>query len=202
MFEVVKDFEKRIAEYYSAPFAVATDSCTHALELALRFDRSHCNISQPKVTLPARTYISVPFTLMKLDIPWSFVNVKWKQFYFLGGTRIVDAAVLFEPKTYINGQLMCLSFQFKKMLDLGRGGAILCPNENEYNELKRMAYDGRDDSKPWTEQNIKTIGYHYYMTPETAQLGIEKLKTAKPNKLWTSEDYPYLPEMKVFDNVF
>ena len=102
----------------------------------------------------------------------------------------------------LNGQLMCLSFQFKKMLGLGRGGAILCPNENEYNELKRMAYDGRDDNKPWAEQNIKTIGYHYYMTPETAQLGIEKLKTAKPNKLWTSQDYPYLPEMKVFDNVF
>ena len=137
-----------------------------------------------------------------LDIPWSFVNVKWKQFYFLGGTRIADAAVLFEPKTYINGQLMCLSFQFKKMLGLGRGGAILCPNENEYNELKRMAYDGRDDDKPWTEQNINTIGYHYYMTPTTAQLGIEKLKTAKPNKLWTDKDYPYLPEMKVFDNVF
>ena len=202
MFEVVKDFEKRIADYYGAPFAVATDSCTHALELALRFDRSHYNISQSKVTIPARTYISVPFTLMKLDIPWSFVNVKWKQFYFLGGTRIADAAVLFEPKSYINGQLMCLSFQFKKMLGLGRGGAILCPNENEYNELKRMAYDGRDDNKPWAEQNIKTIGYHYYMTPETAQLGIEKLKTAKPNKLWTSQDYPYLPEMKVFDNVF
>lgn len=202
MFEVVKDFEKRIADYYGAPFAVATDSCTHALELALRFDRSHYNISQSKVTIPARTYISVPFTLMKLDIPWSFVNVKWKQFYFLGGTRIADAAVLFEPKSYINGQLMCLSFQFKKMLGLGRGGAILCPNEDEYNELKRLAYDGRDDNKPWAEQNIKTIGYHYYMTPETAQLGIEKLKTAKPNKLWTSQDYPYLPEMKVFDNVF
>ena len=202
MFEIVKDFEKRIADYYGAPFAVATDSCTHALELALRFDRSHYNISQSKVTIPARTYISVPFTLMKLDIPWSFVNVEWKQFYFLGGTRIADAAVLFEPKSYINGQLMCLSFQFKKMLGLGRGGAILCPNENEYNELKRMAYDGRDDNKPWAEQNIKTIGYHYYMTPETAQLGIEKLKTAKPNKLWTSQDYPYLPEMKVFDNVF
>ena len=202
MFEIVKDFEKRIADYYGAPFAVATDSCTHALELALRFDRSHYNISQSKVTVPARTYISVPFTLMKLDIPWSFVNVEWKQFYFLGGTRIVDAAVLFEPKSYINGQLMCLSFQFKKMLGLGRGGAILCPNENEYNELKRMAYDGRDDDKPWAEQNIKTIGYHYYMTPETAQLGIEKLKTVKPNKLWTSQDYPYLPEMKVFDNVF
>ena len=202
MFEIVKDFEKRIADYYGAPFAVATDSCTHALELALRFDRSHGNISQPKVTIPTRTYISVPFTLMKLDIPWSFVDILWKEYYFFGGTRIVDAAVLFTPSTYISGQLMCLSFQYKKMLSLGRGGAILCPNEDEYNELKQMAYDGRDDSKSWAEQNIKTIGYHYYMTPETAKLGIEKLKTVKPNKLWTSQDYPYLPEMKVFDNVF
>ena len=39
------------------------------------------------------------------------------------------------------------------------------------------------------------------MTPETAQLGIEKLKTATPNKRWTSEDYPYLPDMEVFKDV-
>ena len=201
MFEIVKEFEKRIADYYNAPFAVATDSCTHALELSFRYDRDNDNISNPKVTLPTRTYVSVPMTLMKLNIPFSFVNIKWKEYYFFGNTRIVDAAVLFTPKTYINGQLMCLSFQHKKMLGLGRGGAILCPNEQEYNELKKMAYDGRDDSKPWAEQNIKTIGYHYYMTPETAQLGIEKIKTAVPNKLWTSDDYPYLPEMEVFRNV-
>ena len=121
-------------------------------------------------------------TLMKLDIPFSFVNIKWKEYYFFGNTRIVDAAVLFTPKTYINGQLMCLSFQHKKMLGLGRGGAILCPNEQEYNELKKMAYDGRDDSKPWAEQNIKTIGYHYYMTPETAVIGSEIFKKKKDLK--------------------
>ena len=115
MFEIVREFEKRIAEYYNAPFAVATDSCTHALELSFRYDKEHNNITQPKVTLPTRTYISVPFTLMKLDIPWTFINVQWKEYYFFGGTRIVDAAVLFTPNTYINGQLMCLSFQHKKM---------------------------------------------------------------------------------------
>lgn len=201
MFEIVKDFEKRIADYYNAPFAVATDSCTHALELALLYDKSNFNISKAEITIPTRTYISVPFTLMKLNIPFAFVNVDWQEYYFLGGTRIIDAAVLFEPNTYIDGQLMCLSFQFKKMLNLGRGGAILCSTQQEYDIFKRMAYDGREDSKPWAEQNIKTIGYHYYMTPETAQLGIEKLKTATPNKRWTSEDYPYLPDMEVFKDV-
>ena len=82
MFEIVKEFEKRIADYYNAPFAVATDSCTHALELSFRYDRSNGNISNPKVTLPTRTYVSVPMTLMKLDIPFSFVNIKWKEYYF------------------------------------------------------------------------------------------------------------------------
>ncbi len=42
------------------------------------------------------------------------------------------------------------------------------------------------------EQDIKSIGYHYYMTPETAQLGLDKLPNAisTPAKVWTWEDYP------------
>lgn len=193
MFETVKEFEKQIADYYDAPFAVATDSCTHAIELCLRYVNP-----QVKIQIPTRTYISVPFTLMKLQLAWTFVNTEWRGYYFLGGTRIIDGAVNFARDSYLPGQFMCLSFQHKKMLSLGRGGAILCPTEQDYTTLKQMAYDGRTDDKPWAEQNIKQIGYHYYMTPETAQLGIEKLKTVKADKLWTSEDYPYLPAMGVF----
>jgi dTDP-4-amino-4,6-dideoxygalactose transaminase len=193
MFETVKEFEKQIADYYDAPYAVATDSCTHAIELCLRYINP-----QVKIQIPTRTYISVPFTLMKLNLDWTFVNAEWVGYYFLGGTRIIDGAVNFAKDSYLPGQFMCLSFQHKKMLSLGRGGAILCPTEQDYKILKQMAYDGRTDDKPWAEQNIKQIGYHYYMTPETAQLGIEKLKTVNPDKLWTSEDYPYLPAMEVF----
>ena len=193
MFETVKEFEKQIADYYGAPYAVATDSCTHAIELCLRYINP-----QVKIQIPTRTYISVPFTLMKLNLDWTFVNAEWVGYYFLGGTRIIDGAVNFAKDSYLPGQFMCLSFQHKKMLSLGRGGAILCPTEQDYEILKQMAYDGRADDKPWAEQNIKQIGYHYYMTPETAELGIEKLKTATSDKLWTSEDYPYLPSMEVF----
>jgi len=193
MFETVKEFEKQIADYYDAPYAVATDSCTHAIELCLRYINP-----QVKIQIPTRTYISIPFTLMKLNLDWTFVNAEWVGYYFLGGTRIIDGAVNFAKDSYLPGQFMCLSFQHKKMLSLGRGGAILCPTEQDYKVLKQMAYDGRADDKPWAEQNIKQIGYHYYMTPETAQLGIEKLKTVNPDKLWTSEDYPYLPAMEVF----
>ena len=95
---------------------------------------------------------------------------------------------------------MCLSFQFKKHLNLGRGGAILLQNENDYDKLKKMSYDGRDLSKPWAEQNIDTVGYHYYMTPETAMLGIQKLpdKIKEQPKVWSYKNYPNLNEMTVF----
>ena len=95
---------------------------------------------------------------------------------------------------------MCLSFQFKKHLNLGRGGAILLQKREDYDSLKKMSYDGRDLSKPWAEQNINTIGYHYYMTPETAMSGIKQLpeKIKKDSKIWNYKDYPDLRKMVVF----
>ena len=41
-----------------------------------------------------------------------------------------------------------------------------------------MSYDGRVPDIPWRSQDISTFGYHYYMTPETAQLGLDKLPLA------------------------
>ena len=63
-----------------------------------------------------------------------------------------------------------------------------------------MAYDGRLDDQPWGDQAISTIGYHYYMTPETAQMGIDKLEEIQFEKFrnWSSADYPFLPDMPVF----
>ena len=95
---------------------------------------------------------------------------------------------------------MCLSFQYRKHLSLGRGGIILTDNKKAANDLKKMSYDGRIPVVPWREQNISTIGYHYYMTPETAQLGLDKLQNAintKPAK-WVVTDWPDLTEMEIF----
>ena len=53
---------------------------------------------------------------------------------------------------------------------------------------------------PWREQDITTMGYHYYMTPETALKGLLKLPEAiksKP-KQWTVNDWPDLTKMGVF----
>ena len=77
---------------------------------------------------------------------------------------------------------------------------ILLDNAKSYAILKKMRYDGRDDTAPWAEQDIDTMGYHYYMTPEVAKIGIELLNERKktPGKKWSHEDYPDLSKMSVF----
>ncbi len=126
-------------------------------------------------------------------------DIDWTDYYFLTD-RVVDAAVLWKKDSYIPNTLMSVSFQYQKHLSLGRGGIILCDNENEYVMLKKMSYDGRIPNIPWREQDIDTMGYHYYMTPETAELGLEKMKNAINNKprQWVISDWPDLSEMKIF----
>ena len=66
-FNTVKEFEDIIAEFYGAPYAVAVDCCTHAIELCLRYQKPS------EVTFPNRTYISIPFlgdkVLIGIGIP-------------------------------------------------------------------------------------------------------------------------------------
>lgn len=195
-FLVVEQFERDLAEFYGAPYAVATDCCTHAVELSLRFiDPKEC------IYVPTHTYVSIPMTMTKLGLNWQWKDEEWYDFYYIGNTNVIDAAVAFKPDSYVTDKLMCLSFQFKKPLGLGRGGAILCSTKEEYITLKKMSYDGRYGNDPWASQDISTMGYHYYMTPETAQQGIDKLPIVAQQDWpeWSWEDYPDLSELTVFN---
>ena len=200
-FETVKIFENKIAEFFGSPYAVAVDSCTHGIELCLRYQ----NLSY--INVPKRTYISVPFLANKLKINLEWRDEEWQDYYKVNNhfTPIYDAAVLWKKDSYIPDSFMCLSFQFQKHLSLGRGGMILCDNEAAAIDLKKMVYDGRHPDIPWREQDIERFGYHYYMTPETAQKGLDKLDQAKETspKKWTVTDWPDLSKMKVIlQNIF
>lgn len=194
-FNTVADLEDKVSSFFGSPYAIATDSCTHGLELCLRCS----NLDKP-ISIPRHTYISIPFLAIKLNIPWRWKDEEWTDYYELGDTGIYDAAVLWKKDSYIPNTFMCLSFQFQKHLNLGRGGMILTDNKEAKNILKRMSYDGREPNVPWREQNINTIGYHYYMTPETAGLGLKKLPNAinKKPRQWVSSDWPDLKEMDIF----
>jgi len=193
-FETISEFEKKIADFFGSPYAIAVDSCTHGIELCLRYEKFS------KITVPTRTYISIPFLASKLNIEMEWSEEEWQDYYYLGDNNIIDAAVLWRKDSYIPKTYMCLSFQFQKHLSLGRGGMILLDDKIAYNILKKMSYDGRLPIVPWRNQNIDTIGYHYYMTPETAQLGIDKFEEAvnKTPRQWAWTDWPDLRNMEVF----
>jgi dTDP-4-amino-4,6-dideoxygalactose transaminase len=196
-FEIISEFEKSISEFFGSPYAVAVDSCTHGIELCLRYT------NETKISVPNRTYLSVPFLAEKMGLEREWRDEVWEDYYTLnyGDKRIIDAAVLWKKNSYIPNTFMCISFQYQKHLSLGRGGIILLDDVNDYIELKKMSYDGRLPNIPWRDQDIDTIGFHYYMTPETAKLGLDKIQLAidTPPKKWVVTDWPDLTKMKIFN---
>ena len=198
-FAKVTEFENKVSEFFGAKYGVAVDCCTHGIELCLRM------VKAKTITVPKRTYLSVPFLANKIGIDLKWKEEDWTDYYYIDNNtnyKIIDAAVLWKPNSYISGTFMCLSFQFQKHLSLGRGGMILTDNKEARDNLKKLTYDGRVPDIPWREQNISTMGYHYYMAPETAMKGLFMLPKAintKPRK-WVLEDWPDLTKMEIFKN--
>jgi dTDP-4-amino-4,6-dideoxygalactose transaminase len=171
MFDKILKFEQELAEFTGAPYAIMTDCCTHAIELCLRHDRVQ------EVVMTPYTYLSIPMTMHKLGIKYYYREEEWTGEYQFHGTRIWDSSRRLESNMYRAGQMQCLSFGHTKPLHIGRGGAILLDNEQAYQRLIRMRYDGRDlNISPWVEQKEFEIGYHYKPTPEEAVQGLALLQ--------------------------
>lgn len=197
--EAVDLFEAAVADYCSAPYAISTDSCTHALELIWRY------LEVKEVTCPCHTYPSVPMTVLKLGLKLHWSELQWTADYQFPGSNVVDASTHFCEQLYQKtGAFYALSFQAKKRLPIGRGGMILTDNPKAYEWLKRASWDGRDRSRPWKSQQINQLGHHYYMPPEDAARGlallneIQKSPESFPERLVSWSDYPDLRQMPVF----
>jgi hypothetical protein len=108
MFEVVTKFENQVAEFFGAPYAVAFDSCTHGVEVCLRY------VNTTKINVPKRTYLSIPFLANKLGIELEWREEDWQDYYYLTD-NIIDAAVLWKSNSYIPGTFMGISFQFQNI---------------------------------------------------------------------------------------
>lgn len=164
--EVIQHFEKKVAKFTGSKYAVAVDCCTNAIFLTLKY------INEPQeITIPTHTYISVPNYIKLAGYSVKLEKREWSGVYQLKPLNVWDGAGRWTEGMF-EGEFMCLSFQFKKRLPIGRGGMILTDNEDAYNWLVKARYDGRDLSKPQDEDDIDTVGYHMYMTPEDAARGI------------------------------
>lgn len=194
-FKAVEKFENKLAKFFGSKYAIATDSCTHAIELCLRYSQL-----KKKIYFPKQTYIGIPLLGHKLNLKWGWIDLKWNNYYKIKNTNIIDAAVLWKKNSYIDKTFMCISFQHQKHINIGRGGLILTNSKRAYERLVIMSYDGRKRNIGWREQNISKLGYHYYMTPESAEMGLNiyNKKFDMIPKEWSYKDYPDLSNMKVF----
>lgn len=189
-FDKIVEFEQQLAEFTGAPYAVMTDCCTHAIELCLRYDRvQECRFTP-------FTYLSIPMTMHKLGIEYQYLeqeNQQWLGEYQFINTRVWDSARRLESNMYRPGSFMCLSFGHDKPLSIGRGGAILLDDVEDYDKLRQMRYDGRDLSiTPWEQQQTFTVGYHYRPTIEEAERGTDMLS----NYVSTEPKFVAYPDLR------
>ena len=194
-FSVVAQFEERVSRYAGSRYAVATDCCTSALFLSLKFRQSKGQWA-PYVTLPARTYASVPMAVIHAGMKPRFEDFHWVGTYSLEPMGVIDGAKRFRKGMY-DGRLHCLSFHAKKILAIGRGGMILTDEEDAAKWLRKARYDGRE-GKPYPEEKIDMLGWHCYMTPEQAARGLLLMDILPENPPDHLEDYPDLRTMPVF----
>jgi len=174
MFDKILEFEKTLAKFTGAPYAIMTDCCTHAIELCLRYDR----VRGLKMT--PYTYLSIPMIMHKLGIDYVYMDEPeqtWTGEYNFVYTRVWDSARRLEADMYQSGQMQCVSFGHTKPLQIGHGGAILLDNKKAYNTMIKQRYDGRDlNTSPWQSQKTFQMGYHYKPAIEDAVRGLELLE--------------------------
>jgi len=164
-YNIVKMFEEEVAQYTGAPFAVAVDSCTNALFLYCKYYMVN------EVTIPKRTYLSVPMSIIHSGGEVVFEDKEWSGAYQLKPYPIYDAAKRLTSGMYIPETSMCLSFHIKKTLSIGKGGMILTDDYKMVEWLKKARYEGRSEVN-YTEDNIDMLGWNMYMTPQQAAHGL------------------------------
>lgn len=175
--EANKIFEDKLMWFTGAPYVILTDNCTDALFLALYYTNYAAtpHIAKTSITtleIPARTYLSVPQSISQAGYGFEFEDYNWSGAYNIKPLNIWDAAVRFTKDMYIPGTFMTLSFQIKKRLPIGKGGAILCDDPIAANILRKLSFEGRDLNIPYDKDQLEFEGWNMYMTPEDAARGI------------------------------
>jgi dTDP-4-amino-4,6-dideoxygalactose transaminase len=102
---------------------------------------------------------------------------------------------------YIPGTFMCLSFHIKKNLGIGKGGMILTDNKEAVDWFKKSRYEGRSE-KYYKEDNISSLGWNMYMTPQEAAQGLCLLQNYPEHVSDQGElnGYRDLTEFDIFKN--
>ncbi len=167
--EAVNLFEKKIAEYAGSKYAVAVDNCTDAIFLCLKYLDA-----KGIITIPAKTYVSIPSIIHHAGCKFEFENKEWSGMYQLKPYPVYDSALRFTKGMYVKDSFQCLSFHRKKILKLTKGGMILTDDVRAAEWFREMRAKGRHPHKAtfYTDEIFTVMGWNMYMSPERAAQGI------------------------------
>lgn len=198
---VVHQFEEALAEYCGSKYAVAVESCTAALFLSLVATKEFGMYpDKMNVSIPSRTYPGVACSIIHAGFKVQFVDAEWEGEYQLFPYNIWDAALRFKRGMYHGGS-QCISFHIKKLIPIGRGGAILTDNEDYAKWLRKARFDGRNPV-PLQEDNFDMLGWNVYMTPDQAARGLQLMQALGnrelPDLIVAEQGYPDLSKFKVY----
>jgi dTDP-4-amino-4,6-dideoxygalactose transaminase len=176
IYKITEDFEKALSEYTGAPYVVTVDNQSNALFLSLYYEKNiKESIKTDAITIPSRTYPSVPCEIIHAGLKVNFTPVEGKTIkgaYPLEGSNVWDSALRFTANMYIPNTHMCVSFTGPyKHFKLSKGGAILTDSLEAYHWFKRARYSGRRECS-YHDDNLDMLGWNFYMMPELAARGM------------------------------
>ena len=207
IYQITDEFEHQLANYTGAKYVVTVDNMSNGLFLALYYENHIKKSINGKISIPCRTYPSVP-----CEIIHSGLKIEWEEIegetltgaYQLKGSNIWDSALTFTADMYKPKTHMCISFTGPyKHFKLSKGGAILTDDLKAYHWFKRARYSGRRECS-YHDDNLDMLGWNFYMMPELAARGILLMNqfynmdgTKKHNEDLTLP-YPDLSQFKVY----
>lgn len=212
---ITREFEAELCRYTGAPYAVAVNSCTMALLLAVKWHvkdlfKNYTGMDrvQAHVEIPKRTYVSVPQSIIHAGARPTFRGEDWQGFYQLKPLPVWDSARYFSSDMFSglrNGlgpsqvSMMCVSFHASKILSDSQGGAILHDSVEADAWLRRVRFDGRTEGIAPKDDTFDMVGYHCYLSPDVAARLLWKLSVLpQHNEPLPNDDYPDLSLHKAF----
>ena len=171
IYKITEEFEDILSKYTGAPYVITVDNQSNALFLAMMYEK----VKGIEITIPSRTYPSVPCEIIHAGLKVDFVPVPGKTIkgaYQLVGSNVWDSALSFTAGMYKPGTHMCVSFTGPyKHFKLSKGGAILTDSHEAYLWFKRARYSGRRECS-YHDDNLDMLGWNFYMMPELAARGM------------------------------
>ena len=190
-YQVTRQLEEMLCAYTGAKFAVALNSASAALMLAVKWHTP--NVSGPLVgvNIPRHTYVSVPCAILNAGPFWvTWRDEDWRGEYQLRPLPVWDSARRFTSMMYRAGQFQCVSFATSKILGVEQGGAILHDTAEADAWFRKMRFDGRTEGVDPREDTFDVVGHHCIMLPSIAAQLVLKLHHL-PLHNEDLPDYPY-----------